>query len=255
MLKEQAESRGTFILKLKIAASIMTAVIAFGAISANGITAQALSNKSKELSASEKTAYEYQWNNSTDAQRYYFSTDIKAWAVGMSVDEFKFMARVVEGEGAFCEDDITDKVMVACVIFNRTNCERWPTDTVTKTLQRKNQFHVVDEETLECNVARTLDSEWAIVEAYRLVTSKTIDCHMVYFNSLGFTGYSRSLINYVDCGYCKGNYFSCVKECECDFCTAWDPEWDPDEVEMFTETIERPIGSITKDEQVYPGRK
>ena len=210
--------------------------------------------KNKKKDEEEKLHhYDLMWQYSTDEQRYYFSSAVKARACGMKVKEYQLLARVIEGEGAFCKDDITDKTMIACVVLNRINCKRWPTSTITKTVLRPNQFMAVNQKKHECYKARSLDSEWAIVEAVRLVAAKKVDCHMVYFNSRGFTGYSRAFINYVDCGYCKGNYFSCVKKCKCDFCTNWDPDWRPGKVEMFTEKIERPIGPIERSELIFPG--
>ncbi len=145
--------------------------------------------------------------------------------------------------------------MIACVVLNRMHCKRWPTRTITRTVLRPNQFMAVNQKKHQCFKARSLDSEWAIVEAVRLVAAKKIDCHMVYFNSRGFTGYSRAFINYVDCGYCKGNYFSCVKKCKCDYCTKWDPEWKAKDVKMFKEKILRPIGPIEREDQIFPGER
>ncbi len=197
--------------------------------------------------------YEILWQNATDEERYYFPAAIKAQACGISEKEFILFSRVVEGEGAFCEDDITDKVLVACTVLNRVNCKRWPTKTITSTVLRNGQFLAVNQETHECNISRTLDSEWAIVEAFRLVAAHEIDCHMVYYNSIGFTGYSRQFTNYVDCSYCRGNYFSVI-DCNCEYCTEWDPDWCEDDIEMYQPVYERPIGHITEGELIHPGR-
>lgn len=210
-----------------------------------------------EPTQEELYTYDKIWMEATDEERYYMDTEIKARAVGLSTKEFKFFARVVEGEGRFCEDDLTDKVLVACVVINRTNCSKWTTKTITKTLQRPNQFLAVNQDTKECYVSRTLDSEWAIVLAYRLIDSYSIDCHMVYYNSIGFGGYSSSFADYCDCRYCNGNCFSCIN-CDCSYCTAYcaiyDPEWSLDSVEMIEPHYERPIGSITAGEIVYLGK-
>jgi hypothetical protein len=247
------------ILKQKITAIILAVVVVFTCLSMDGVTALAfdhdydlISYKPKKTSEETLQMYDLMWQYSTDEQRYYFSSEVKARACGMKVDEFELFARVIEGEGAFCKNDITDKTMIACVVLNRINCKRWPTKTVTRTVLRPNQFHAVNQKRRQCYKARSLDSEWAIIEAVRLVSAKKIDCHMVYFNSKGFTGYSRAFINYVDCGYCKGNYFSCVKKCKCDYCTQWDPDWRADKVEMFTGKIERPIGPIERTDLIFP---
>lgn len=173
--------------------------------------------------------YEMMWTNATDYERYNMSTAVKAYACGLSYYDFVFFAKVVEGEGYNNYDDITDKVLVACTVLNRVSCESWPTTRVISTLKRPGQFEVVNSETGECNHRRSLDSEWAIVEAYRLVGNGSISCHMVYYNAIGFTGYSRSFIDYA---YFGGNYFS-LEECQCDSCIEKEPDIDYDNVEML----------------------
>ncbi|MCR4689160.1 MAG: cell wall hydrolase [Saccharofermentans sp.] len=202
--------------------------------------------------------YDLMWQNADDETRYYMDSKVKARAVGLSNKEFKFFARVVEAEGRFCEDEITDKVLVACVVINRTNCSRWPTSTITRTLQRKNQFATVNPRTHNCTVSRTLDSEWAIIVAYRLINEHHIDCHMVYFNSIGFGGTSSRFTPYVDCRYCRGNCFSCIF-CDCkhctEYCEIYDPEWSLKSIEMIEPRYERPIGHIEASEIVYLGSR
>lgn len=184
--------------------------------------------------------YEMMWNNATDSERYYMPTEVKAYACGLTTADFVFFARVVEGEGADSDANITDKVFVAATVLNRMNCSRWPTRTVISTLQRPGQFEVVDRETHQTHCGRSLDSEWAVVIAYRMVENNEIDCHMVYYNAYGFTGYSRQFTNYAFFG---GNYFS-VLPCTCESCTSRMPGWEEDEVEMLPEDYEilRPDG-------------
>lgn len=184
--------------------------------------------------------YEMMWNDATDAERYYMSTDVKAYACGLSTSDFIFFARVVEGEGADDDNNLTDKVFVAATVLNRMNCSRWPTRTVITTLQRPGQFEVVDPETHEVHAGRSLDSEWAIVLAYRMVERGEIDCHMVYYNAYGFTGYSRQFTNYAFFG---GNYFSVIP-CTCESCTSRMPGWVEADVQMLPEDYEvlRPEG-------------
>ena len=180
------------------------------------------------------------WNNATDAERYYMPTDVKAYACGLSTYDFTFFARVVEGEGADNNDNITDKVFVALTVLHRMHCSRWPTRTVLSTLQRPGQFEVVDRETHQVHAGRSLDSEWSVVMAYRLLEENTVDCHMVYYNAYGFTGYSRAFTNYA---YFGGNYFSVIP-CSCEWCSSRMPGWEEDEVEMLPSdyAILRPEG-------------
>ncbi|MCQ2516216.1 MAG: hypothetical protein MJ094_05075 [Saccharofermentans sp.] len=180
--------------------------------------------------ASRYEKFELMWMNATDEERYYMPSEVKAYACGLSTYDFIFFARVIEGEGADDVDNITDKVLVAITVLNRTNCGRWPTSRVLSTLQRPGQFEVVNSETHECHCARSLDSEWSIVMAYRLVEQRAVSCHMVYYNAYGFTGYSRQFTNYA---YFGGNYFSVI-DCSCDSCLQRQPEdWDINEVEMM----------------------
>jgi hypothetical protein len=184
--------------------------------------------------------FEIMWNDATDSERYYMPTEVKAYACGLSTSDFIFFARVIEGEGADSNDNITDKVFVALTVLNRMACSRWPTRTVLSTLQRPGQFEVVDRETHVVHAGRSLDSEWAIVIAYRMFENGEVDCHMVYYNAYGFTGYSRQFINYA---YFGGNYFSLLP-CSCASCSSRMPDWDEDEIEMLPEDYEilRPDG-------------
>jgi hypothetical protein len=183
---------------------------------------------------------EIEWLNATDAERYNMPTEMKAFACDLSVNDFKFFAKVVEAEGEDDPDNITDKVFIAYTVLNRVHCKRWPTKTVISTLKRPGQFTVVDRETGECPFARSLDSEWAIVIAYRMFENHELSCHMVYYNSIGFTGYSRAFANYA---YFGGNYFSCVP-CDCEFCKDLEPDFKKEDVEMIPDDFEilRPEG-------------
>ena len=51
--------------------------------------------------------YELMWNEATDSERYFMDTEVKAHMVGLSVNDFTFFAKVIEGEGQDSEDDIT----------------------------------------------------------------------------------------------------------------------------------------------------
>ena len=159
------------------------------------------------------------------------ATEVKAYACGLSTADFIFFTRVVNGEGLDAGDDITDMVFVACSVLNRVNCSSWPTRTVITTLRRPGQYEVVDRETGECHCGRSKQAEWAIVVAYRMVANGEVDCHMVYYNSIGFTGYSRAMTNYAFFG---GNYFSCIP-CDCASCTEREPDWCEEDVEMLPE--------------------
>ena len=225
---------GTLILKHRIL-SILLALVIF-------VTASGFANADGSLIeySLRSDRFEMMWNNATDSERYFMPTEVKAYACGLSTNDFIFFTRVVEGESSDSDEDITDKTLIAVCVLNRVHCKSWPTRNVIDTLKRPGQFEVVDRETGECHCARSLDSEWAIVLAYRIVADGTIDCHMVYYNSIGFTGYSRYMANYAFFG---GNYFSCIP-CECEWCTEREPDWREEDVVMLTEDdlIYRPDG-------------
>lgn len=221
------------ILRKMVSAVLMTVILFSAATISNADTSLIANSMRTER-------FEMMWNDATDAERYFFPTEVKAYACGLSTYDFTFFAKVVEGEGLDSEEEITDKVLVAVTVLNRINCKRFPTRSVITTLRRPGQFEVVNRDTGECRCARSLDSEWAIVMAYRLVAEGRFDCHMLYYNSIGFTGYSRAMINYA---YFGGNYFSCVP-CDCESCSELMPDWDEDEVEMLDESylVYRPEG-------------
>ena len=212
---------------------VVTFVSATGFVNADG---------SIILNSLRSDRYEMMWNNATDAERYFMPTEVKAYACGLSTSDFTFFARVVEGEGLDSDDEITDKVLIAVCVLNRMACKSWPYSKVMLALQRPGQFEVVDQETFECKCAKSLDSEWAIVLAYRFFSEGRFDCHMVYYNSIGFTGYSnpKYMAKYA---YFGGNYFSCIF-CDCSSCIEKEPDWKQDEVEMLTEDdlVYRPEG-------------
>ena len=224
---------GLYILRLKMLSLSLVSSLVFFTFGTP--VAAAIDRETKE---EREARYKMMWEYATDAERYYMPTEVKAYACGLSTNDFIFFARVVEGEGADSDENITDKVLVACSVLNRVNCKSWPTKTVISTLKRPGQFTVVDRETGECNLARSKDSEWAIVIAYRMVEAGEVDCHMVYYNSIGFTGYSRAFTNYA---YCGGNYFSVIP-CDCEYCTAKMPDWKEEDVEMVDFEILRPEG-------------
>ncbi len=152
----------------------------------------------------EDVVYIRQWNSVEDDQRYYFDVEVKAAAVGLSVKDYKFFRDVVECESVG-GDNIEDKILVACTVINRVNDGRFG-KSLFEILTRPGQFHCVthDEDTDEYHVVGkgSLDSEWAIIEAYRRVALGTVPSDMLYFNSIGF---DKHMYDYAFVG---GNYYS-----------------------------------------------
>lgn len=113
-----------------------------------------------------------------------------AAAVGLSVDDFELMAKVVEAES----HNYTCQVWVAQVIWNRVNYGTWGSG-VYGVLTRPGQFSTVDD-----NTTGTASSRKAILEAYPCTTIPT---NVIYFRSR-YYAYSDPARQY---GECAGNYF------------------------------------------------
>ena len=180
----------------RITSSVMCIVVLLGT-TAVGVNA--------DTSSSREDVYYFQWNNATDEERFELPVEVKAWAVGLTVSEFTLFSRVVESE-ADRSDDLTDRILVACTIINRVNDGRFGRN-LTTVLTRPGQFASleIDEETgaIRTIFNRTNNSDWAIIEAYRLTAAGEVPADMLYFNSIGFDRYRND--------YCfgGGNYFSC----------------------------------------------
>lgn len=187
---------------------------------------------SDDIVSAYRKKYIAEWNSKTDYERYNMSTKAKAAVIGMKVEEFKFFARVVQAEGDDLGDDITDKVLVACVILNRSHCKKFNARTVTRVMKKPNQFEVVGKDH-NCHTPRTKDSEWAILLANQLVNHGVVTCHLTYFNSINFM---RGKPHYAFFG---GNYFS-TANCDCENCKRKEPFYKASEVKRFTTHYYRP---------------
>lgn len=139
------------------------------------------------------------WNNASDEQRYEMPDYYKAVALDMDIEEYRFLARVVEAESDRT-DSIDGRILIASVIINRVNDERFP-NTISEVLTQDGQFEVV--QSGGCNVSATNLSEWAIVEACRQLDEGLVPDNLLYFNCIGYncgTAY----------GCVDGNYFMCA---------------------------------------------
>lgn len=176
--------------------------------------------------------YIKKWNEAeSNYERYNFSTKAKAKIIGMNLEEFKFFARCVEAEGEINGDDLTDKVLVACVVLNRVNCETFPEKSVSAVLRAPGQFEVVGADK-DCHKPRTKDSEWAIMLAYEMVSRDLITSHLTYFNCINY------MRNKADFGF-FGNYFSCDK-CDCKYCKKHDPDFKIEKQKIWSTHFYRP---------------
>ncbi|SCW59890.1 Cell Wall Hydrolase [Ruminococcaceae bacterium YRB3002] len=195
--------------------------------------------------AGSRDYYIDQWNNcSSNYERYNMPAKAKASIVGLSMDEFDLMARVIQAEGDIKGDDLTDKVLVACVIWNRLYCKKYP-NTITRVVTQRGQFEVI-ENGLASRRRRTKDSEWAIMVAYMLVKNNDISPHLMAFNCINYNkGYAPYFYN-------GGNYFSCGA-CTCSRCKKLEPGFKVSGYPRWTTTFKRPTdtgGGMTIEEEI-----
>lgn len=151
----------------------------------------------KQFDVKEQTYYSiWQTYCVTEEQRLNSSTECKCSATPLTLEEFKFFARVVEAESDRSASR-DGKRLIACVIINRTfNSTSFP-DTVTGVLTQSGQFAVV--QSGRCNVQSTKESELAIVEAFEMVANEEVPANLLFFNSIGYNGTPYALVD--------GNYF------------------------------------------------
>lgn len=139
------------------------------------------------------------WNMTTDDQRKGLPDEVFAAVMDMPTSDFQFFARCVEAESDR-SDDITGKIYVAAVMWNRVNDSRFSND-IRSVLTQSGQFAVVVNG--DCSVQSTQLSRWAIIEALRMITAGDIPDNLLYFNCIGYncgTAY----------GCIGGNYFMCA---------------------------------------------
>lgn len=136
------------------------------------------------------------WFTCTDEQRMELPSEYLANAIGMDENEFEYMARVVEAESNR-DGAIDDKILIAAVIFNRS-ASSYFTNGIANVLNESGQFDTTYNG--YCSIPSTKESRWAIVEAYRELYSEEIPTNLLFFNSIGYNGYTEYC-------YCNGTYF------------------------------------------------
>lgn len=136
------------------------------------------------------------WFYMTEEQRQEASIELKARAVGMTVEEFDLMSRVVEAESDR-SNSIEGRVLIALVLFNRVEDGRFE-DTITGVCYEDGQFQVVETGAI-WSVGRTELSDWAVIEAHQRLAEGDAPAVM-YFNNSGYS-YGQAY------GYVDGNYF------------------------------------------------
>lgn len=146
--------------------------------------------------ASSQIGMDIAWLRMTEEQRYNAPLEFKAYAVGLTPEEFEFMSRVIEKESDR-SNNIEGRIYIAATIINRVNDDRFP-DDITSVLTQSGQFTTVSNGW--CNQKNTELSDWAIIEAYRRLESGDIPDNILFFNCIGYCHTPYDLIG--------GNYFS-----------------------------------------------
>lgn len=136
------------------------------------------------------------WLRMTEEQRYQAPLEYKAYACGLTPEEFEFMSRVIEKESDR-SGDIEGRIYIAATIINRVNDSRFPS-TVSGVLTQSGQFSTVSGGW--CSQQNTELSDWAIIEAYRRIEAEEIPDNIVWFNCIGYC--------HTPYDYIGGNYFS-----------------------------------------------
>ncbi|MCR5061613.1 MAG: cell wall hydrolase [Saccharofermentans sp.] len=185
--------------------------------------------------------YIAKWNNcASNYERYNMSARDKAKVCGLSYEDFDFFARVVQAEGDTKGDDLTDKVLVACVIWNRLYCKKYP-NTIPRVLRQRGQFEVV--ENGAARRRRTKDSEWAVMVGYMLVRRNDVSPHLMAFNCIN---YNKGYAPYF---YYGGNYFSCGA-CTCSRCRSLEPDFHVSGYPTWTTHFKRPVLVETEEQSL-----
>ena len=136
------------------------------------------------------------WSSMTDEQKMEAPIEMKARAVGMTVEEFDLISRVVEAESDR-SSSLDGRILIALTILNRVESGSWP-DTIEGVCTQNGQFSVVESGAI-WSVGRTNLSDWAVIQAH--VWQAEGDApHVIYFNSVGYNNGSAY-------GYVDGNYF------------------------------------------------
>lgn len=149
----------------------------------------------------QNTVYEEVWFNATDEIRKTLPIEYQAYACGMTIEEFTFMARVIQAEsnGTYDWSDLEDKILIACVILNRVE-HRGFNNTVSSVLTQDGQFTTVSGGYCSCSYSDS--SRWSVVEAQRRLANGEVPNNLLYFNCVGF---ASGFEPYCECG---GNFFS-----------------------------------------------
>ena len=135
------------------------------------------------------------WNSIPDEFRMELP-EYQAYEVGLSYDDYIYMAQVVEAESDRT-DSLDGKILIAAVIFNRVTNPNFAS-SVRSVLDEPGQFSTTSNGS--CYISSTKTSRWAIYLAYNQLEGGDIPDNLLFFNSIGYNNGSAY-------GYVDGNYF------------------------------------------------
>lgn len=138
------------------------------------------------------------WDNTPPDQRQYLPPEVIAYECDIELNEFIYMAQVIEAESDRTAETTPGKIAIAAVILNRVSSEEFP-DTITGVLNQPGQFSTTYNG--HCSVEATQSAAWAIYEAQQAIEHGGMPTNLLYFNCIGYqygTPYN----------YIGGNYFS-----------------------------------------------
>lgn len=138
------------------------------------------------------------WSRTNDNIRYELPIEFQANACGMTVEEYTYLARVIEAESDRT-DSIEGKILICAVILNRVASDEFP-NTIQGVLDQSGQFDTTYNGW--CSTSDTGSSRWSIVVCLREMENGNIPEDLLYFNANGYFSWGTPYC------YQNGNYFS-----------------------------------------------
>lgn len=135
-----------------------------------------------EIPSGRDTAYYYIYTYGTEEMKMDLPMEYLAYQAGMDVEEFEFLARVIEAESDRSQN-LEAKTMIAACIINRVNSDYFP-DTISSVLTQEGQFTTVSGGW--CSMQHTRTSRYAIISALEALENDEIPTNVLFFNCIGY---------------------------------------------------------------------
>lgn len=142
--------------------------------------------------------YGLMWDTTPEESRQYLPVEVIAHECEIDINEFIYLAQVVEAESDRTPEVTPGKIAIAAVILNRTASADFP-DTITEVLNQPGQFSTTHNG--RCNIEATQTAAYAIYEAQQQIEAGEIPTNLLYFNCICYQ-YGTPY------GYIGGNYFT-----------------------------------------------